>query len=75
MPVRRQVAGEQLVDPGAAEIIRRQADAVHDDQLGTVAGGAVVAVRAEHLAHAGEQAGRDVHFDFATHGVGFAAVK
>ena len=33
MRVGRQIAAEQPVDPGAAELARRQADAVHDDQI------------------------------------------
>ncbi len=33
MRVRRQRVGEERVDPRAAELARRQADAVHDDQV------------------------------------------
>ena len=49
-------AGEELIDPGAAELERRQADAVHDNQLGQDIGRPRVEVRRQHLANAHEQA-------------------
>ena len=47
-----QAVGEQRVDPRAAELAGRQADAVHDDQLGRLAGRAIVAVGRFDLARA-----------------------
>jgi len=66
----RQRAAEQAFDPWSAEITGRQADAVHDDELGHRARGALVAVRGEHLPHATRQAERRVDFKFAMRGHG-----
>jgi hypothetical protein len=48
--VRRQCVGEQAIDPRPAVLVRRQADAVHEDQLGQHAARALIAVRRGDLA-------------------------
>ena len=54
---RRQIAGEQPIDPRAAEFAGRQADAMNDDQLRLRARRAGIEMRRQHLAHAEQQAG------------------
>ncbi len=56
MDVGRQHVGEQLVDPGSAELAGRQADAVHDDEIGLDALRPFVAIRRRLLAGQLEQA-------------------
>ncbi len=58
--MRRQLAAEQPVDPGTAELSGGQADAVHDDQLENGARGTLVPVRAKHLDGTGEQPGGNI---------------
>ena len=52
----RQRAGEEPIDPRAAELPGRQADAVHDEELGRRARWPLVEMGRQHLAGAGEQA-------------------
>ena len=66
MLIRRQVSIEQLLYPRATELIRRQADVVHHDQVRLDAGGPLIAVRTQHLADADEQPGG--HMDCQRHG-------
>ena len=56
VPIGREAAREELIDPGTAELARRQTDAMHNDELRHDAGGARIEMRREHLCDIGKEA-------------------
>jgi hypothetical protein len=61
--VGRQVAAEQPIDPRAAELAGRQADAVDHHELGLLARRPQVVVRAQHLTDTAQQAGGGIELE------------
>ena len=64
---RIEVAGEHPLDPGAAKFTGRQADAVHDDQVGHHPRRPWITMRREHLADLAQQASERVNADAVLH--------
>jgi len=55
MRVGCKTARKELINPGAAELARRQTDAMHNDEVRGDTRGARVKMRRQHLAHPGEK--------------------
>ena len=58
---RGQVAREELLYPRSAVVARRQADAVHDDEIRHRARRTGIAMRTQYLPHAGQEARGGMH--------------